>query len=330
MATRAIDAQDRVTDHDQAKDMETVVVKGTVPGPSMWRVSNGAHTLYILATITPLPSDMTWKTDDIDAVIASSDEVIAPPAAKAKISVGDAFKIATLAKSAYSSMRLPHGKTLRDVLPADLFARWRDLKQKYAATDEKIERSRPIFAAEALFSSAIGTSGMTQSSTVWAHVLERAEAGRVPVASTTVSFPLEIDRQQYKAGIRTIATSEVDGEGCFAHTLDTLEADLETMKQAANAWAVGDLEQLQLLDHGQRQTGCKAEYDQMMGFQSRTTVDEQARDAWLTTAQAALGKNRTTLAVLPISDLVGASGLLSKLQANGYQVTMPADADINP
>ena len=36
-------------------DHETVVVSGALPGPGLWKVRKDGHTLYVLATLSPLP-----------------------------------------------------------------------------------------------------------------------------------------------------------------------------------------------------------------------------------------------------------------------------------
>jgi hypothetical protein len=40
--------------------LEEILVVGEQPGPAMWRVTKGDHTLLIFATLEPLPKDMVW------------------------------------------------------------------------------------------------------------------------------------------------------------------------------------------------------------------------------------------------------------------------------
>ena len=43
-------------------ELDEVLVTGERPGPAMWKVSKGDHTLWIMGTLSPLPSKMTWRS----------------------------------------------------------------------------------------------------------------------------------------------------------------------------------------------------------------------------------------------------------------------------
>ncbi|MEO7208165.1 MAG: hypothetical protein ABI145_15615, partial [Steroidobacteraceae bacterium] len=59
--------------------IDEILVTGERPGPGLWRVSKGDHDLWILATLTPLPKGMTWRSKAVEARIARSQIVLAPP-----------------------------------------------------------------------------------------------------------------------------------------------------------------------------------------------------------------------------------------------------------
>src|SRR5579863_923504 len=46
---------------EAAAPMAEVVAEGEHAGPRMWTVRSGAHVLWILGTITPLPKKMIWQ-----------------------------------------------------------------------------------------------------------------------------------------------------------------------------------------------------------------------------------------------------------------------------
>ena len=64
---------------DGIRTEATVVVTGEQPGPGLWLVRNGAHDLWILGTLTPLPAGMQWQSSQVEQVIASAQEVIRTP-----------------------------------------------------------------------------------------------------------------------------------------------------------------------------------------------------------------------------------------------------------
>src|SRR5690606_19609420 len=43
-------------------DHQTVVVSGALPGPGLWKVRKDGNTLYVLATLSPLPKRMEWES----------------------------------------------------------------------------------------------------------------------------------------------------------------------------------------------------------------------------------------------------------------------------
>ena len=59
-----------------AASLDEVLVTGERPGPGMWRVAKDGHELWILATLQPLPKNMTWRSQAVEQRIANSQVVI--------------------------------------------------------------------------------------------------------------------------------------------------------------------------------------------------------------------------------------------------------------
>ena len=59
--------------------IDEVLVTGERPGPGMWRISKDGHDLWILATLRPLPKNMTWRSVLVEQRIAGSQAVLSPP-----------------------------------------------------------------------------------------------------------------------------------------------------------------------------------------------------------------------------------------------------------
>lgn len=279
-----------------------------------------------MGTVSPLPKNMTWDSAEVEEAVSQADEIIAPGGAKADVGAVDMFKMAALARSAIAATKISDGKELKDVLPEPIYARWAALRLKYMSDNRKVERSRPMFASQDLYFSAISKAGMTQESIVWNRVVEMAEDNGVSITQTRIQYPLGIDRKAYKAGIAALAESRIDDQECFTRTVDSLEADLDVMKRGANAWATGDLGMLRQMEYGEVQPACRRAYDAVMGFQKKPGLAEQASLAWLTAVQRALQRNAVTFAVLPMSEMIGADGLLGRLKALGYVVIEPNEA----
>ena len=61
--------------------LEQIVVSGEQPGPGLWKVTKGDHTLWILGTQTPVLQKMTWRAKGLEAIIAQSTEILTEPSA---------------------------------------------------------------------------------------------------------------------------------------------------------------------------------------------------------------------------------------------------------
>ena len=64
---------------DTAEEIEEIVVTGILPGPPLWKVTNGEHALWILPLVNLYPKKMEWESARVERLIAGSQEDIATP-----------------------------------------------------------------------------------------------------------------------------------------------------------------------------------------------------------------------------------------------------------
>ncbi|MEH6415478.1 TraB/GumN family protein [Pseudomonas sp. CGJS7] len=302
------------------RDLDTLVVTGEQPGPGMWKIMRGGHVLWILGTLSPLPKDMTWLSRDVEATIAESQEVIAPPSVSFGTELG-VLRTMMLIPTALKARKNPDGKTLDEVVPADLYARWSTLKARYIGRDGGVEKWRPIFAAQELYEAAIKQSGMSMKGVVQPVVEKTAKRHGVPITEARVT--LKIDDP--KATLKEFSASALDDRECFSKTLARIEGDLESMRARGNAWAVGDIATLRALPQGDQYRTC-LEALAATGVAQRLNIGDlrqRVTAQWLQRAEAAIAKNNSTFATLPVADLLENGGLLDKLRAAGYTVEDP-------
>jgi len=312
MAEKAID--------DKVIDLGTVVVTGAQPGPGLWKVRKGDHTLWILGTLSPLPKRIQWESANVQQVIAGSQEVLGPPGVAVKTKQG-MFRTLLLLPSLFKARKNPDGKTLQELLPPAQFARWQGLKQRYIGRDRGIEKWRPVFAALELYNKAIERSGMTHGGVVGP--VTGAAIKRAKINTTRTDVTITIDNP--KAAIKAFSSESLNDQDCFNRTLDRIEGDLGTMIARANAWAGGDIETLRTLPYRNQFTACSAAFAEAdiarkLGYQD---LDKRMERSWLAAAETALGKNVSTFATLPISQLLQPEGYLAKLRAKGYDIEEP-------
>jgi uncharacterized protein YbaP (TraB family) len=311
-------AQDNPAESSPTATLEEVLVTGEQPGPGLWKVSSGDHTLWILGSYAPLPKKMTWKSSEVENVVAASQELLTSGTVDADIGF---FKALTLLPSLIGIRNNPDGAKLREVVPPDLYKRWSVLKEKYIGRDNDAEKWRPIFAAQELYSKAIEKSGLVSGGIVWPIVQKTAKKNKLKI--TTPLIKVEIDKP--RAVIKEFKKSQLADIDCFAKTIERLETDLDAMRARANAWAKGDVDALRRLTHVDQASACIAAVMNAQVVQERGYQELPARiqKEWVDAAAAALAQNRSTFAVLSIQEILRPDGYLAALRAKGYTIDEP-------
>ncbi len=281
--------------------------------------------MWIIGTQSPVPKKMTWRSKQIETVIAQSQEVLTGPTMGISMKQIGFFTALTLIPSAMEARKNPDGATLREIVPADLYARWLVLRDKYISNyqDEEndIERWRPIFAAMELYTKAITQVGLTSSSVVFPVVSDAAKKYKVKMTAVRVEPTISNPR----AAVNELKTSRLTDTDCFAKTIERIETDLALMRTRANAWASGDINAIRALPITDQRIACEAaiysaSFIKTLGVQN---IQAQLQNAWLNAAESALTNNNVTLAILPIEQMLKVDGYLAILRARGYSVQEP-------
>lgn len=296
--------------------IDEVLVTGERPGPGMWHISKDGHDLWVLATLRPLPKNMTWRSVLVEQRIASSQEVLSPP--DVDVDVGF-FRGITLIPALLRARKSPDGRTLEEILPHDLYIRWLALRVKYLGSYD--EHKRPILAAIDLFESALNQSGLTDNTGVWSTVEKAAKKDHVPVQPVQ----LKIKLQDAKGAVHDLGNipqgAEID---CFAKTVERLEVDLQPMRQRANFWSLGDIQGLRSLPYPDGEGACLNAFLAVPQFRDQyESARSRLQDLWLSSAKTALANNASSFAVLPITALLKDDGAIDRLKQQGYEVQEP-------
>jgi hypothetical protein len=298
---------------------EKILVVGQRPGPGLWKVSKGEHVMWVFGTYGPLPKGMEWRSQQVEAILAQSQEYLTPPSAGASVGF---FRSLTLLPHVIGLKRNPDGAKLKDLLPADVYARWEVLKAKYIGDDDGIERERPLFAAEQLFRSGLTHAGLSNGSEVYAAIDKIVKKNNIKKTSTGIKLEISDPRQM----IKDYKKSTLDDVACFSKTLDRLETDIDAMRVRANAWAKGDLAVIEKLDYTDRDTACGNAIRNAEFVKSKPEFrDMEARmqEAWLTAVDKSMTANASTFAIVPLHKLLDPKGMMAALQARGYTVEKP-------
>lgn len=313
-----------------ADDLEVVVVGGRQPGPPLWKVTQGDHTLWILPLVSVVPRDMDWNDGRVASLIAASDEVIDPPGVSLGVSKQLLLNPLNWIRGPRLYKRLsqsPGGTTLRDVLPPDLWERYAALKQRYFPRDTDIETLRPSFAISAMNTVILEAEELTGAGEIEHHVEKlihhQHSLRRTPVE---VEEKMQGSYGELSARLQTLSDSLPQGDelACFDTQLELYERHLDDMKRVANAWATGNARDIESYSRlGEMDDPCtRLLLASSEGSYMEKLID-QSSQRWLDAADTALARNRTTFAMLPMGRIAGARSLIDELATRGHAIHAP-------
>jgi hypothetical protein len=283
--------------------VETVLVTGEQPGPSLWEVTDGEHSLWILASYAPLPSGLKWKSKEVETIIAQAQEVLG------------AYQ-ASFAVDGPEALRAKNYR-LKRVLPRKQYQRWLTLRKKYIGQIET-EDLLPASAATLLRVSALERSGLVYTDDLWRTIYGLAHKYGVPVSiEHQVTIPIP-------ANTRTAKDQQRIGVDYLIETMSRIEDDVRAAVERANAWAVGDIDVLRELAKADGAYAAMNAHSWpfLQGEQlnsALTLVDKK----WVAAATATLKRNRISFAVLPAYLVFEEDGPLSVLKSAGYVILEP-------
>jgi hypothetical protein len=294
-----------------ADSPDELIVTGRYPGPPLWKVSHGAHELWIFGTLSVIPKDITWGSVVVERVIGRAEEMLLPPGVDA--AARNPFRYVGLFFRARKLSRNEGGAALADVLPGDLYARYATIRDRYDAA-RSLEHERPAVVAGRLYSRAIDAAGLAFGGKLQSSLERLARAAHVKKTDTQI----RVDPGDLLDAAETLsAQAEV---GCFETVLASIEHDLPGIAERARAWAVGDIDALRRFDYPDIEGECLSFAGTSEGL--RATL-RRAEDAWLAAAQHSLSANDTTFATLGVGELLRPDGPLARLRELGYDVHEP-------
>ncbi|MEO6078973.1 MAG: TraB/GumN family protein [Steroidobacteraceae bacterium] len=321
----------------EVETLEEIVVRGHLPGPPLWKVSNGDKTLWIFPYLSWVPNGMIWESERVARVIAESQEVLSLPEWSwvPPLSVLlNPFSLVRNARRGTRAQRNPDGGTLEENLPPALYARFAALQARYFPGNDGLVEMRPLIAGRTMMSNIRKREGFVSGDDILKTIQRLVRRNR-DIKRTEISVREEIgdgfgDWSNRLGGVWESFPPEQE-QACFEQQVRLMEEDLDEMKNRANSWALGyidefrndELRNVQLVFEES-----KACNDLWLGSSSPehealTGMITRVNQMWLGAAENALATNVSTFAILPINELVADRGLLSKLKAKGYDVREP-------
>ncbi|MEO8018351.1 MAG: TraB/GumN family protein [Pseudomonadota bacterium] len=302
---------DEADTNTTSQGLEVVLVTGEQPGPALWKVSSRDHVLWILGEVAPQPDSMKWRSKRFEGLLAKSQEVILDFS-------GVMWPNKQQDEAETRVRRLPGGQTLKDVVPAGLYARVEAARKQYG-TPKQIEELRPFYAARRILLSALRTMDMEKRFSATFAVKKLARRANVWVTS------LQTPGQTHEEHLNNVEHGST--LPCLEMLVEMVEDGGTGLRRLANAWAVGDIDALRQLvpvyalqpDHHEN----KCSVALYGGEQRANEFVARRTEAWLGAAERALKENKSTMAVVQMAELFSPDGYLAGLRARGYQVVEP-------
>ena len=288
--------------------MDELVVTGERTGPGMWHVRHDAAQVWILGSMSPLPKGITWRATQVEKVLDGTGQVLV----QKPFEIGIA-RILWLLITERSVLMVRGGKRLKDVLPADLHARFAAQRAKYTNDPDKWERFRPLIAAAFLQQAAFHQVGLSTRLDLGAAVRALAKKRHVRVEEIKIAGVSDV-----MDALKSLppATENI----CVDASLVTVERDLPRLLDRAQAWASGNVERINKLREPAEVDACRAALDAGVGA---ADLIARIRRTWLGTIEQYLQGSGVTLVVVNMDLLLEPGGLLDQLREKGYQVDAP-------
>ena len=308
---------------NQPDHLDAVVVTGNVAGPGLWHVyRDDTHDLWIMGTLSPRPAGIEWDASEVRSLVAASQEVLWAPGYGIDVKA-NLLRQAALGIGLLRARKNPDGKSLKDVLPPDLHARWLQARARYLPRDSGVERMRPIVAAQELFEAAVKRARLSDKPIVYPAVEDTIEQNGVK--STFPRVEVRLSNEQAKAAVADVRRMQLDDQECLAATIDAVQTDIPQMVANANAWAHGQVADIRFSALQRRDAACadammKPEFAARYGLPS---IQDSIAALWVSEARAALARNASTVAFVPMQNLIGPGNYLDRLRAQGYTVSGP-------
>jgi uncharacterized protein YbaP (TraB family) len=293
---------------DPPEKLDEIIVTGERAGPGLWHVYKGAAQLWIFGTVSPLPKDMTWRSQQLEKILDGTDQVLV--AKPFEIGIARALWLLVTQRDL---LLVGHGKKLVDVLPAELHARFAAQRAKFTKDADKWEKFRPIIAAAFLEEDALHAVGLSTRLDLADEVRSLARKHHVRIEEFKIAGLHDV-----LDALKTLPPATE--QKCVAASLATIETGMPRLVDRAQAWATGDVQRIQSLPESGEVAECRAAITVDPGAGDLYTL---LRQTWIENMARHLETGGVTLAVVSMDMLIEPGGFLDALRSRGYAIDPP-------
>jgi uncharacterized protein len=269
----------------------------TAATPAFWTIEKGGKKLYILGSMHLLPAQVKWRRAEIDQAIAASKVFVF----EAPVDGGGSGAMSGIIES---GGKLKDGKTLEDILPADLYTKVEDASWKVNYPPQMLKHFRPWLAAVSLELFSYIKAGFSTFYGVDYLIENEAKEGdkRIEYLESVeeqLSFFSRLDRKIEIAYLR--------------ETVRSIMEEPNSPTELVNAWAAGKPEKMVGI--------LEAAFDKVPVLRSQLLVARNKN--WIPKLEKMLTSADTHFVTVGVGHLVGPDSVIAHLKARGYKVTGP-------
>jgi hypothetical protein len=294
--------QEPLPDDPEAVIVGELLVQGRMVGPAWWLVSDEDSEVWIFGTPAgPVPRGLAWDAGELVKVLGQADTVLASPGAHMTLTgVG----LGTFART------LPgagvFNSSLESELPDDLSARFRAVRENMGYRARRYANAVPLAGLIDFQNDVKQAAGLASVS--FEPLLENAQAnGARVVRAATYEAP--------KSDVSIVGMDQPAVLACVQAVLDEAEAPADVFAAAARGWAEGDTEAAMSAPRDSFNLCMNMIFG--VGF-SRYSIAVQTDGI-----TAALERPGTTLALVPLRQLLAEDGVIFLLREKGFEVIEP-------
>jgi uncharacterized protein YbaP (TraB family) len=271
-----------------------VLAQSAPSNPALWRIRDGASTVYIFGSLHILPPSFNWRAPAVDAAIAASDIFVF------EVPVDDE---ATARQKAFivKNGLLPRGASLRKVLNRIEFETYSRILLGAGLKPEHFTRYRPWLATVIVGLAYVHRRDLTMLKGVDDEIIEQAQRQGKELRY------LEAIEDQMKLLVMGDDLAQVKA---LKRQLVSLPQSISHTKDLVDTWVRGDADRFTDMIEGDFGGHIEAQ-DLLISNRNR---------AWVPTIEELLRARRTAMVTVGAAHIGGPKGLISLLCAAGQEV----------
>ncbi len=263
--------------------------------PGLWRVEGAGGPVWLFGTIHLLPSGFDWRTEKVDAALAESDVVVL----EAPVGGEHTQRTAAVIRQ-YAQVHPNH--SIRALLPEYHRPRAEEISAQFGLPWAQIQNLPPWLGGIMLAQSLYASLGFSPDSGV-----EHSLRSDPTLRSKGWDY-FETPEQQLGFFAKQPARVQVD---MFLSTLSQMEEGSDLVAEMFDAWATGDIDQMDRLFN-------KNMKEQSPELYKTLVVDRNLR--WIPRIEAMLRDSRSYFVAVGAGHLGGRQGVIALLERRGYAV----------